>query len=109
MGEGRGNLFNVVGHHDHAGCIGCRGESAEKLKQFLAGAQVEAGSRLVEKQKFGVGHDSARDLHALLLADGKVKAAGPVAEVITSENLSDTFGLDLVLTSENGRFTARAA
>jgi iron complex transport system ATP-binding protein len=48
--------------------------------------------------------------HALLLADGKVQAAGPILEVITGENLSDTFGLELVVsTSEDGRFAARAA
>lgn len=47
--------------------------------------------------------------HALLLADGAVRAAGPLDEVITAANLSDTFGLDLVVTNEAGRFTARAA
>ena len=31
--------------------------------------------------------------HALLLAEGEVQASGPIAEVITGENLSDTFGL----------------
>jgi iron complex transport system ATP-binding protein len=48
--------------------------------------------------------------HALLLADGRVQAAGPIAEVITAERLSETFGLDLVVaTSEDGRYSARAA
>ena len=48
--------------------------------------------------------------HALLLADGEVQLAGPLAEVITGPNLSDTFGLELVVaTSEHGRFAARAA
>ena len=47
--------------------------------------------------------------HALLLANGQVRAAGPIAEVITEEKLSETFGLDLVVaTSEDGRFSARA-
>jgi len=47
--------------------------------------------------------------HALLLADGQVRAAGPIAEVITEGRLSETFGLDLVVaTSEDGRFSARA-
>jgi len=31
-----------------------------------------------------------------------------VGEVITSENLSDAFGLALSVTSDNGRFAARA-
>jgi iron complex transport system ATP-binding protein len=48
--------------------------------------------------------------HALLLADGELQVAGPILEVITAENLSDTFGLELVVsTSEDGRFAARAA
>jgi iron complex transport system ATP-binding protein len=47
--------------------------------------------------------------HALLLANGQVRAAGPISEVITEEKLSETFGLDLVVaTSEDGRFSARA-
>jgi iron complex transport system ATP-binding protein len=47
--------------------------------------------------------------HALLLGDGRVRAAGPIAEVITAEHLSEVFGLDLVVaTSENGRYSARA-
>ncbi|MBG6054168.1 iron complex transport system ATP-binding protein [Salinibacterium sp. CAN_S4] len=47
--------------------------------------------------------------HALLLAHGEISAAGAIDEVITSENLSEAFGLPLVVTNENRRFTARAA
>jgi iron complex transport system ATP-binding protein len=48
--------------------------------------------------------------HAMLLAGGEVQASGPIAEVITGDNLSETFGLELVVsTSENGRYAARAA
>jgi iron complex transport system ATP-binding protein len=48
--------------------------------------------------------------HALLLADGRIHAAGPLHEVITADKLSEAFGLDLVVaTSEDGRFSARAA
>jgi len=46
--------------------------------------------------------------HALLLADGAVKAEGIISEVITAENLSEAFGLPLAVTSDSGRFTARA-
>jgi iron complex transport system ATP-binding protein len=47
--------------------------------------------------------------HGLLLAHGRVQAAGSLAEVITEQRLSETFGLDLVVaTSEDGRFSARA-
>lgn len=46
---------------------------------------------------------------ALLLRKGRVQAAGPITEVITSENLSESYGLDLVVENKDGRFTARAA
>jgi iron complex transport system ATP-binding protein len=46
--------------------------------------------------------------HALLLRDGGVVAAGPIAEVLTSANISQAFGLTINLTHENGRWFARA-
>jgi iron complex transport system ATP-binding protein len=47
--------------------------------------------------------------HALLLTEGRVHAAGPIAEVVTGERLSEAFGQPLVVsTSEDGRFAARA-
>lgn len=47
--------------------------------------------------------------HALLLRDGKVVAAGPIEDTITTENVSATYGLDLDLTTHsNGRFSAFA-
>ncbi len=46
--------------------------------------------------------------HALLLRDGAVVAQGQVGDTVTGENLSKTFGLDLHVTYEAGRFTARA-
>ncbi len=47
--------------------------------------------------------------HALLLANGRIIAAGVVSEVLTSEKLSETFGLPLVVSNDGGRFSARAA
>ena len=47
--------------------------------------------------------------HALLLAGGQLKAAGVIDEVITSENLSEAFGLPLEVSNTQGRFAARAA
>ncbi len=46
--------------------------------------------------------------HALLLRDGEIVGAGAIDEVVTGEKLSDTFGLPLQVTREDGRFTARA-
>ncbi len=46
--------------------------------------------------------------HVLMLRDGAVLAAGPIAETMTSANLSACFGLDLTLERSHGRWTARA-
>ncbi|WP_432487669.1 ABC transporter ATP-binding protein [Kineococcus sp. SYSU DK018] len=46
--------------------------------------------------------------HALLLRAGRVVAAGPAEEVLTSAPLSQTFGLPLSLERRGGRLTARA-
>ena len=47
--------------------------------------------------------------HVLLIRDGAVVAAGPIAEALTADALSDTFGMPIVLSSEDGRYAARAA
>jgi iron complex transport system ATP-binding protein len=46
--------------------------------------------------------------HALLLRDGGVVAQGLLTDVLTSENLSATFGLPLVLERSGDRYFARA-
>ena len=46
--------------------------------------------------------------HALVLAHGSIRAAGPIDEVITAPVLSDAFGMSLEVTRVDGRFTARA-
>jgi iron complex transport system ATP-binding protein len=45
--------------------------------------------------------------HALFLRQGRVVAQGPVAEVLTEQVLSETFGMPLRLSTEDGRYTAR--
>ena len=47
--------------------------------------------------------------HVLLMRDGRIVAAGPVAETLTADALSETFGMPIALTSEDGRYAARAA
>ena len=47
--------------------------------------------------------------HVLLLADGRVSAAGPIDEILTDDHLSRTFGTPLRVTRDGDRFTARAA
>jgi iron complex transport system ATP-binding protein len=46
--------------------------------------------------------------HAILLKDGKVAVSGPVASVITTEHVSNVFGIPIAVTHENARFSARA-
>jgi iron complex transport system ATP-binding protein len=45
--------------------------------------------------------------HVLMLRDGEVVAAGPLAETLTEDNLSNTFGLLLELDQRDGRYAAR--
>jgi iron complex transport system ATP-binding protein len=45
--------------------------------------------------------------HALLLRSGAVVAAGELAEVVTEDHLTETFGMPLVLSHEAGRWAAR--
>lgn len=46
--------------------------------------------------------------HALLLKQGRIQASGPLADVITAEHLSATFGMDITVERHDGRFAARA-
>ncbi len=47
--------------------------------------------------------------HALLLRSGQILRAGPIADVLDAEGLSETFGLALTLERrEGGRFSAWA-
>jgi iron complex transport system ATP-binding protein len=46
--------------------------------------------------------------HALLLREGGVVAAGPIAETLTEENLSAAFDVPLKVSSDAGRYTAVA-
>lgn len=47
--------------------------------------------------------------HVMLLRDGHIVAAGPIAETLTAEALTEAFGMPISLSSEAGRFAARAA
>lgn len=46
--------------------------------------------------------------HLLLLNKGHIVAAGPLEETLTSERLTETFGLPIDVTSQGARFSARA-
>ena len=46
--------------------------------------------------------------HALLVRDGRAVAMGPAREVLTSELLSETFGIAVRVAMDDGRYFARA-
>ena len=46
---------------------------------------------------------------ALAPLDGAVVASGPIAEALTAETLTETFGAPIVLNEDGGRYAARAA
>jgi iron complex transport system ATP-binding protein len=85
--------------------LGAREELLQLLSGYASGESAPAivmVTHHVEEIPRGFGH-------ALLLADGRVHAAGPISEVITSEVLSGAFGLELDVTEQDGRFSARAS
>ncbi len=45
--------------------------------------------------------------HVMLLKEGRVTAAGEIADILTSENLTSTFGVPLLVSHEGGRYWAR--
>jgi iron complex transport system ATP-binding protein len=49
----------------------------------------------------------ATTTHALLLRDGRVTGAGPAAEVLTSQNVSEAFDYPVEVEYRGGRWTAR--
>lgn len=47
--------------------------------------------------------------HVLLMGRARIHAAGPIEQVLTADNLSEAFGLPLVVAHGGGRWLARAA
>lgn len=82
--------------------------SREELLQLLGGYASADSAPAIVMVTHHVEEIPLGFTHALLLANGEVKAAGVLSEVITAENLTDAFGLPLAVTSDGGRFTARA-
>lgn len=84
--------------------LGAREELLQLLGGYASAAEAPAiimVTHHVEEIPRGFGH-------ALLVADGRVTAAGPIREVLTSERLSETFGIGLQIEEHDGRFSARA-
>ncbi|MCL9758491.1 ABC transporter ATP-binding protein [Frankia sp. AiPa1] len=85
--------------------LGAREALLRRLTRFAADATAPVTvlvSHHVEEIPVGV-------THALLVRSGQVRAAGPVAEVLTADRLSDCFGIPLEITVTAGRYSARLA
>jgi iron complex transport system ATP-binding protein len=83
--------------------------SREELLQLLGGFASNPMSPAMVMVTHHVEEIPPGFSHVLLLSGGAVTAAGPIGEVLTSENLTAAFGLAIELSSSDGRFTARAA
>ncbi len=83
--------------------------SREELVQLLGGFASNPESPAMVMVTHHVEEIPSGFTHALLLADGAITASGPIGEVLTSDNLSATFGLPIELTASDGRYSARAA
>ena len=81
----------------------------EELVALLGGFASERSSPAIVMVTHHVEEIPPGFGHALLVSGGEIRAAGIIDEVLTSENLSDAFGLPLIVTNDNGRFAARAA
>ncbi|MGR0317776.1 ABC transporter ATP-binding protein [Agromyces sp. ZXT2-3] len=81
----------------------------EELVALLGGYASSKSSPAIVMVTHHVEEIPAGFTHALLLADGQVRAAGPIAEALTSETLSETFGMPIELAEDDGRYAARAA
>lgn len=79
----------------------------EQLLALLDGYASSPSSPAMVMVTHHVEEIPAGFTHVLLLKAGRVAAAGPVAEVLTSELLSETFGLPLSVTHEGSRYWAR--
>ncbi|MFT3798875.1 ABC transporter ATP-binding protein [Microbacterium sp.] len=80
----------------------------EELLALLGGYAAEPTTPAMVMVTHHVEEIPVGFTHVLLLRDGGVVAAGPLAETLTAENLSATFGMPIALTEVDGRYAARA-
>ncbi|MCA1943310.1 MAG: ABC transporter ATP-binding protein [Yonghaparkia sp.] len=81
----------------------------EELLQLLGAYASEPSSPAMVMVTHHVEEIPPGFTHALLIRKGAIAAAGPLDDVMTSENLTAAFGLALQVTRDGDRFTARAA
>lgn len=80
----------------------------EELVALLGGYASDSGSPAIVMVTHHVEEIPRGFTHALVLAEGRAVSAGPIAQTITSQVLSDAFGLEVEAAESDGRFSARA-
>lgn len=80
----------------------------EELVQLLGGYASDPKSPAIVMVTHHVEEIPRGFTHVLLVGDGAVVASGTLEEALTAERLSETFGLDIELSENDGRYTARA-
>ncbi len=80
----------------------------EELLELLTGFARSKDSPGIVMVTHHVEEIPAGFSHVLLLRKGKVVAAGPIREVLTSELLKKTFDLRLQVEEKDGRYSARS-
>jgi iron complex transport system ATP-binding protein len=81
----------------------------EELVQLLSGYARTKTSPAIVMVTHHVEEIPPGFTHALILTNGTVHSAGKIDDVVTSENLSSAFGLELIISNDADRYTARAA
>jgi len=80
----------------------------EELLQLLGGYASSSQAPGIVMVTHHVEEIPRAFTHALLLKNGRIQASGPLAEVITAENLTATFDMNIAVEQHDGRFAARA-
>lgn len=80
----------------------------ERLLQMLSGFAGSPSSPAMVMVTHHVEEVPPGFTHVLMLRDGKIQAAGPIADTLTSTNLEATFGMPFDLTETAGRYSAVA-
>jgi len=80
----------------------------ERLVARLGSLAADPGSPPIVMITHHVEEIPAGFTHVLLLREGRVVEAGPIAECLTAAALSATFGLELLLEGSAGRWHSRA-
>lgn len=83
--------------------------SREELLQMLGYYAGNASAPAIVMVTHHVEEIPVGFTHALLMRDGGVVAAGAIESTLTSENLSQTFGVNVSVVAQGGRFSATAS